>query len=66
MLSMWKKQQTKLNDMVDAGKVFHTKHNHESFPPQVERALDLYVCEIKSKPHAPLTNQALLIQKTPL
>ena len=36
-LSTWKKQRCKLNEMVDAGKVLHTKCNCESFLPQVER-----------------------------
>ena len=44
-LSTWKKQRCKLNKMVDAGKVLHTKHNCESFLPQVERALHLWFCE---------------------
>ena len=39
--------------MVDAGKVLHTKRNRESFLPQVERALHLWFCEMRSKPHAP-------------
>ena len=30
MLSTWKKQRSKLNKIVDAGKVLHTKCNHES------------------------------------
>ena len=63
MLSPWKKQKTKLNEMVDTGKVLHTKHNHESFLPEVERALHLWFCEMRSKPHAPLVSQALLVQK---
>ena len=66
MLSTWKKQRCKLNEMVDAGKVLHTKQNHESFLPQVERALHLWFCEMRSKPHAPPINQSLLIQKSTL
>ena len=62
-LSTWKKQRCKLNEMVDAGKVLNTKHNRESFLPQVERALHLWFCEMRSKPHAPPINQALLVQK---
>ena len=60
-LSTWKKQRCKLNEMVDAG---NTKHNRESFLPQVERALHLWFCEMTSKPHAPPINQALLVQKS--
>ena len=64
MLSTWKKQRCKLNEMVDAGKVLNTKRNRESFLPQVERALHLWFCEMRSKPHAPPINQALLVQKS--
>ena len=62
-LSTWKKQRTKLNEMVDAGKVLDTKRNRESFLPQVERALHLWFSEMRNKPHAPPINQALLAQK---
>ena len=65
-LSTWKKQRCKLNKMVDAGKVLHTKRNRESFLPQVERALHLWFCEMRSKPHAPPINQSLLVQKSTL
>ena len=49
MLSTWKKQRGKINEMVDAGKVLNQKCNHESFLPQVERALHLWFCEMRSK-----------------
>ena len=39
MLCTWKKQRCKINEMVDVGKVLNTKRNHESFLPQVERAI---------------------------
>ena len=65
-LSTWKKQRCKLNKMVDAGKVLLTKRNRESFLPQVERALHLWFCEMRSKPHAPPINQSLLVQKSTL
>ena len=65
-LSTWKKQRCKLNEMVDAGKVLHTKCNRESFLRQVERALHLWFCEMRSKPHAPPMNQSLLVQKATL
>ena len=42
------------------GKVFDTKCNRESFLPQVQRALHLWFCEMRSKPHAPPNN---LVQK---
>ena len=65
-ISTWKKQRNKLKGMVDDGKVLETKRNHESFMPQVESALHLWFCEIRSKPHVPPINQALLIQKSTL
>ena len=65
-LSTWKKQRCKLNEMVDAGKVLHTKRNRESFLPQVERALHIWFCEMRSKPHTPPINQSLLVQKATL
>ena len=64
MLSTWKKQRTKINEMVNAGKVLYQKHNHKSFLPQVERALHLWFCEMRSKPHTPPINQTLLVQKS--
>ena len=65
-ISTWKKQRSKLKGMVDDGKVLDTRHNRESFLPQEERALHLWFCEMRSKPHAPLINQALLIQTSTL
>ena len=53
MLSTWKKQRGKINEMVDAGKVLNHKRNRKSFLPQVERALHLWFCEMRSKLHAP-------------
>ena len=52
-LSTWKKQRGKINEMVDAGKVLNQKRNRKSSLPQVERALHLWFCEMRSKPHAP-------------
>ena len=66
MLSTWKKQRGKINDMVDVGKMLNQKRNRESFLPQVERALHLWFCEMRSKPHAPPINQSLLVQKATL
>ena len=66
MLSPWKKQRCKINEMVDAGKALNQKHNHKSFLCQVERALHLWFCEMRSKPHAPPINQSLLVQKSTL
>ena len=62
-LSTWKKQRAKINEMVDAGKVLNQKRNRKSFLPQVKRALHLWLCEMRSKPHAPPINQSLLVQK---
>ena len=59
-LSTWKKQRAKINEMVEMGKVLNQKHNHESFLPQVERALHLWFCEMRSKPHAPPINQTII------
>ena len=66
MLSTWKKQRCKINEMVDTGKVLNQKHNRESFLPQVKRALHLWFCEMRSKPYAPPINQSLLVQKATL
>ena len=55
-LSRWKKQKSKLRDMVDAGKVLETKQNRESFLPNVERALHIWLGEMRSKPHTPPLN----------
>ena len=65
-ISTWKKQRNKLKGMVDDGKVLNIKRNRESFLPQVERALHLWFREMRSKPHPPPINQALLIQKSTL
>jgi len=62
-LSTWKKQRGKINEMVDAGKVLNIKRNRESFLPQVERALNIWFSEMRSKPHAPPINQQILVQK---
>ena len=61
-LSTWKKQKSKLKDMVDAGKVLETKQNHESFLPNVKRALHIWFGEMRSKPHAPPLNKQVLIE----
>ena len=66
MLSTWKKQRGKINEMMDAGKALNQKRNCKSFLPQVERALYLWFCEIRSKLHAPPINQLLLVQKATL
>ena len=62
-LSMWKKQKTKLKDMVDAGKVIDTKRNRESFLSYVERALHIWFGEMRSKPHTPPLSKQVLIEK---
>ena len=62
-LSIWKKQKAKSKDMVDAGKVLDTNRNHESFLPNVERALHIWFGEMRSKPHAPPLIKQLLIEK---
>ena len=65
-LSTWKKHRGKINEMVDAGKVLNQKCNCKSFLTQVERALHLWFCEMRSKPHATPINQSLLVQKSTL
>ena len=62
-LFTWKKQKTKLKDMVDAGKVLDTKRNHESFLLNVKRALHIWFDEMRSKPHAPPPSKQVLIEK---
>ena len=60
-LSTWKKQKSKLKEMVDAGKVLNMKRNHESFLPQVKRALHLWFGEMRSSHMLhPSTNKYLL------
>ena len=60
-LSAWKKQKAKLKDMVDAGKVLDTKQNHESFLPNIERALHIWFGEMRSKPHVPPLSKQVLV-----
>ena len=62
-MSIWKKQKTKLKDMVDAEKVLDTKRNCESFLPNVKRALHIWFGEMSSKPHAPALSKQVLIEK---
>ena len=63
MLSTWKKQKSKLKDMVGAGKVPDTKQNCESFLPNIKRALHNWFGEMRSKPHTPQLNKQVLIEK---
>ena len=62
-LSTWKKQKKKLKDMVDAGKVLDTKRNHESFLPNIKRALYIWFGEMRSKPHTPPLSKQVLVEK---
>ena len=62
-LSTLKKQKNKLKEMVEAGKVLDTKRNHESFLPNVERALHIWFGEMRSKPHAPPLSKQVLVKK---
>ena len=62
-LSTWKKQKSKLKDMVDAGKVLETKRNCELFLPNIKTALHIWFGEMRSKPHAPLLNKQVLVEK---
>ena len=57
------KAEKKLKDMVDAGKVLDTKRNHESFLPNIERALHIWFGEMRSKPHAPPLSKQVLVEK---
>ena len=62
-LSTWKKQKAKLEEMVEEGKVLDLKCNRASLLPKVERALHIWFCEMRSKPHAPPLNREVLAQK---
>ena len=62
-LSTWKKQKAKLEEMVEEGKVLDLKRNRASLLPKVERALHIWFCEMRSKPHAPPLNREVLAQK---
>ena len=62
-LSTWKKHKTKLQEMVEEGKVLDLKHNRASLLPKVERALHIWFCEMRSKPHAPPLNREVLAHK---
>ena len=62
-LSTWKKKKAELEEMVEDGKVLDQKRNHGSFLPNVERALHIWFCEMRSKPHAPPLNRDVLAQK---
>ena len=62
-LSTWKKKKKEFKQMVEEGKVLDQKHNHGSFLPQVERALHIWFCEMRSKPHTPPLNREVLAQK---
>ena len=53
-LPTWRKQKSKLKDMVDAGKVLETNRNCKSF---------LWFGEMRSKPHTPSLNKQVLIEK---
>ena len=63
-LSSWKKQKSKLENMVGSGKVLNTKRNHDSFLPQVERALHLWFHEKRSGAHEPSLNRQILAEKS--
>ena len=62
-LSTWKKQKSRLKDMVDAGKVLETKRNCESFLPNMERALHIWFGEMSSKPNTLSLNKQVLVEK---
>ena len=63
-LSTWKKKRSELQEMVEEGNVLDQKCNCGSFLPQVERALHIWFCEMRSKPHASPLNREVLAQKT--
>ena len=65
-LSAWKKQKSKLKDLADAGKVLDTKCNHEYFLLNVKRSLHIWFGEKRYKPHAPLLNKQVLVEKATL
>ena len=55
--------ENKVKYMVDAGKVLDTKRNHESFLPNIERALHIWFGEMRSKPHTPPLSKKVLVEK---
>ena len=63
MLTTWKKQKAKIEEMVEEGKVLDQKCNCGSFLHQVERALHIWFCEMRSKPHASPLNKQVLVEK---
>ena len=62
-LSTWKKKRKEFEQMVEEGKILDQKRNRGSFLPQVERALHIWFCEMRSKPHTPPLNREVLVQK---
>ena len=62
-LFIWKKQKSKLNDVVDVGKALDTKHKCESFLPNIKRVLHILFGTIRSKPHTLLLSKQVLVEK---
>ena len=62
-LSTWKRDRKKLEEMANSGKVLEIKRNCKSFLPDVERALHVWFCEMRSRKHAPPISQQMLAQK---
>ena len=62
-LLTWKKQKPKLEEMLEEGKVLDIKRNRGSLLAKVERALHIWFCEMRSKPHMPPLNREVLAQK---
>ena len=62
-LSTWKCDREKLEEQVNSGKVLDRKRNHKSILPDIERALHVWFCEMRSRSHPPPLSQHILTQK---
>ena len=64
-LSTWKKNEAKLQELVDDGRVLETKRNRVCFLPQVERSLHHWFIRLrKSKDPPPMSTALLIAQAT--
>ena len=62
-LSTWKRHREKLEEQTNFGKVLDMKWNCKSILPDVERALHVWFCEMRSRTHPPPLSQHILAQK---
>ena len=52
-LSTWKHHRKKLEEQANSDKVLDMKRNRKSILPDVERALHVWFCEMRSRTHPP-------------